>query len=444
MAWIFKPWQHWANKPALASPAEVADEYDVRLEKSSPGTIRLTDEVMRGAGIRTLTVQPSAARQTLELSGTLILDANQLSRVHPRFAGEVVKIRKNNGRALDVGDAVHEGDVLAVVWSRDMGEKKSDLVDALSQLRLDRETLRRLTQTSAEGAIPERTIREAERRVESDEIAVARAIRTLETWRVPEEEIQALRNQAQALADARAADGGATTAVALPGKDLRREERIRDWAQFEVKAMLDGVILERNAVVGDLVDPSQDLFKIADFRRLRVVAHAYEENLPELDRLPDNQRHWQIRVEADPEMPPQAGHFDQIGRIIDPNQHTALVMGWVDNQHGRLRVGQFVTARLELPPPHAEVAIPATALLEIGDRQLVFVQADEKEPCFTQRRVLVSRRNGSEVLVRAELSLAERQRGLEPLQPGQRVIHVGVVPLAAKLSELERTAKIGS
>ena len=61
---------------------------------------------------------------------------------------------------------------------------------------------------------------------------------------------------------------------------------------------------------------------------------------------------------ADPTIALQRGEFDQIGRIIDPNQHTALVMGWVDNAQGQLRVGQFITATIDLPTGQHEVAVP--------------------------------------------------------------------------------------
>ena len=44
---------------------------------------------------------------------------------------------KPNERPLRHGDKVTVKQLLAVIWSKDLGEKKSELVDALSQLRLD-------------------------------------------------------------------------------------------------------------------------------------------------------------------------------------------------------------------------------------------------------------------------------------------------------------------
>jgi len=52
-----------------------------------------------------------------------------------------------------------------------------------------------------------------------------------------------------------------------------------------VKAPLDGVILEKNIAVGDIVDTSLDLFKVADLTSLGVMVHVYEEDLPTLRAL---------------------------------------------------------------------------------------------------------------------------------------------------------------
>jgi len=46
-----------------------------------------------------------------------------------------------------------------------------------------------------------------------------------------------------------------------------------------------GVILEKNFTVGDIVDTTHDMFKIADLSRLGVMANVYEEDLPKLVAL---------------------------------------------------------------------------------------------------------------------------------------------------------------
>ncbi len=392
------------KKDALTLPADVAKRLEVQTEPARPSTV------------------PS----TLELSGSLILDSDRLAHVHARFAGEVVELGNagNGSRPVAFGQHVRKGQVLAVIWSQDLGEKKSELVDALSQQRVDEETLQRLAQPAANGAIPDRTMSDAQRRVEADRIAVSKALRTLQSWRLSKEEIDEVRAEATQLVHEKTPD---------------RQELVQQWARLDVVAPLDGVVIERNVALGELVDTTSDLFKVADLSRLGVLAYAYEEDLPTLNSLPASQRAWSVTVGSGSEATTRIGRFDQVGCIIDPNQHTALVMGWVDNPDGKLRVGQFVTTRLEIPPPPGEVVVPASALCEESDRDCVFVQSDGQST-YVRRSVAVTRRRGDKVCIRSQPTPEEKSRGLEPLAPGERVVVSRVVQLAACLDTLQQNA----
>ena len=168
--------------------------------------------------------ESAATPISLELSGTLILDANRMSHVHARFPGEIVELGKTgDDRPVDFGATVQQGQLLAVIWSRDLGEKKSELVDSLSQQWADEATLARLTAVAQNGVISDRTLRDAERKVAADRIATARVVRTLETWRMPKKEIEAVRAEARRLSQR----GG-------QGRD--REELAQRWARLEVRA----------------------------------------------------------------------------------------------------------------------------------------------------------------------------------------------------------------
>jgi membrane fusion protein, heavy metal efflux system len=402
-------------------------QHGAELVPGHQDAIRLAPGVAERLGVLTEAARILRVPTVLELSGTLMLDANRMSHIHARFAGEVVEIgpAASHGRPLDLGDEVHAGQFMAAIWSRELGEKKSELVDSLSQLRLDQVTLKRLKDVTVDGAVPERSLREAERKVQSDEIAVGCAVRTLQTWRVPKEEIDTVYAEAEHVHET----------------DPRtRGELVRQWARSELRAPHDGIVLERNVAPGDLVDTNADLFKTADLRQLRVIAQAYEEQLPLLDALDPAQRRWNVTIDSDPQAGTNTGAFDQIGRIIDPNQHTVSVMGWVENPRGRLRAGQFVTAHIELPPPPHEVAVPSSALLDYGQQQFVFVRPSPRESCFVRRQVAVSRRMGGQVFLRTELSTDEMSRGVQPVAEGERVVVSGTVELAGALADLGATA----
>jgi len=393
---------------------------------------------------------PLRPPQLPPLQGTLALDNSRLGRVNSRFTGEVVEIadtleeplrdlslpelKRFLGsypglaglfrRPLRFGDKVERGQLLAVVWSKDLGEKKSELVDALSQANLDRETLKNLEEIVEQGAIPLARIREARRNVQASANAVAKVERTLEAWRLSREEIASIRAEAERLI---------------------RERKVASfdpsWARVELRAPKAGTILEKNLNVGDIVDPTQNLFKIADLSRLTVWAHIYEEDLVTLNRLPLPLA-WTIKLKADPDAPAMPGAVDTIGSIIDPVQHTALLTGTVENPDGKLRPGQFVTATIQLPRADDEVQIPDSALEE-SEGSVVFVQPDPDKLEFTMRAVAVSRRAGGVVHVRSHLTAAERHgRGgvlLSPLLPGERVVAHGVNHLRQTLENLRNT-----
>src|SRR5262249_1604504 len=151
----------------------------------------------RALGVRM--AEATASRRPRELpalTGTLALDTDRLVRVHARFAGEVVTLGTVEGydpesqessrppRPLRYADPLGKRQLLAVVWSKDLGEKKSELADAVSRLKLDEEILKRALRKQE--VLPDVFVLNAQRTVDADLIAVARAERTLRSWRLTE------------------------------------------------------------------------------------------------------------------------------------------------------------------------------------------------------------------------------------------------------------------
>ena len=97
-------------------------------------------------------------------------------------------------RQLQYGDRVVKGQLLAVVWSKDIGEKKSEYVDAISKMDID-ESLVKEYESVESGVLAERTLIEARANYASDLVAVAKAERTLRSWRLTEDEIAELNKR---------------------------------------------------------------------------------------------------------------------------------------------------------------------------------------------------------------------------------------------------------
>ena len=269
-------------------------------------------------------------------------------------------------------------------------------------------------------------LRDAQRNYEGALIAVQSGERTLRSWQLAEADIREIRTEADRLH---------REGLEEPAAAALRE----GWAELAVRAPLDGVILEKNVTIGELVDPSLDLFKVADLRRLMVVANAYEEDLSEIESLMPNERRWELRLTAEPDTPPITGDFAVVGKIIDPVQHTAQLVGWIMNPNNSFMAGQFVTAAVSLPPRKDEVTVPTSAIIESGDDGIIFVAVPGAANQFVRRRVIVSHRGRLFAYLRTALTDDERRRGLVAPTLGDWVVSSGVVLLENTWKELSLT-----
>ncbi len=257
----------------------VHDEKLAELAHDQPDTLLVDNDVQKTLGIALAEVQSAVPPEPLKLDGTLYPLSNSTVHVHARFSGDVVEIGKIDGplglRPIEPGDFVHKGQLLAVVWSKELGEKKNELVESLARLRTDDERLKSLENGEKNGAITPAQVREQRRLVEADTVAVNTAERTLRTWQVPESEIEAVRAEADKIRE----------------RNVRRNARIdENWARLELRAFMDGTIVEKNANLGDFVANDLELFKITDLSRMDVIAHAYEEDVPALEQPADPRR----------------------------------------------------------------------------------------------------------------------------------------------------------
>jgi cobalt-zinc-cadmium efflux system membrane fusion protein len=308
------------------------------------------------------------------------------------------------------------------------------VVDALVQLRLDEKRLQEREKLFAKGSLPEDTLLQTRRDVVSDRSLKARAERTLRTWNIPEREIQAVYAEAE---------------LAATRQGKRDQEKERLWARSELIAPRDGTIVERNVSAGEYVaDNTVNLFTIADVDRLLVIANPPEDLLPALMGLSPDEKRWKLETVGAQQID---GPIEEIGYILDANQHTAVIKGYIDNPREQLRAGQFVTATVNLPPPPNVVEVPLTALAEDGKQSFVFVQSDPTQPWYTMRRVKVTHRFEKTAFVSSQLkpdeeklTLDEEKQGMQPrqlLKSGERIIASGVLELRSALEDKESKAE---
>lgn len=439
-----------------------SDLHGIELVAGMEHTLRVPADVQTGLGIRThgrkliAVVQTPRFGEELVMPGSTALDPARLYRVRARFApspssAKCVEIGQaqnqpdqragliSRPRPLRSGDFVHKGDLLAVFNSVDVGNTKSGLVDAICQLKLDDEILKRAEVES--GSVPEAFIWNARRQYQGDVNTVNKTVNTLRAWDISEADIQAVRDEAENVEKRK-------------GKhDKDKEAR---WGRVELRAPDDGVIVEMNLTLDEtVVDNTTNLFQIAKVDQLWVYAYPPEDDLQKLEALKPSERFWTVQTV---DSQPISGFIDDIRWLIDPNQHTGVVTGHITNPtdahnlYGRLRAGQFITAKVKMPAPKDVVEAPISAVVDDGQQAVVFVQADpEKHPDrFTMRRVVLKERFADRVFVSTRVpaaddrTSAEKELGILPkaaLLPNEHVICSGVDELKAALVDKESEPK---
>jgi cobalt-zinc-cadmium efflux system membrane fusion protein len=444
-------WAYQAGKlPWMKADAGAVDPKDeapeVKLVKDKPNSLLVPEDVRKALGMikggveQIAIARPPTGKLPVVMPGSTAIDPAHLIRVRVRFAPvEVVEIgmiadpHASPGdvppprRNLQAGDPVKKGDLLAVLKSVDLGNKKNDLFDALSQLRLDEEVLKRVEAHPA--AVPEVFLLNAQRNVQADSNAVNRAENTLKTWAVPEEEIQAVRDEVKNYAT---------------DKDRRDNEkdRLAQWARVELRAPDDGFIIEQNVSLHEtVVDNTTNLIQIAKVDPLIVLASLPEDGLRALQDLKEQTKNhipWTVNTVSSK---PINGFIDDISYLIDLNQHTAVVRGHIPNPDGSLRAGQYATATVEVLPPKNVVEVPIGAVVEDGKDSIVFVQTDPNEPIYTLRRVEVTNRFDRTAFISSAPATKGKQHGsaetgsssVEPLREGERVLAAGALELKTAL-----------
>jgi Cu(I)/Ag(I) efflux system membrane fusion protein len=155
--------------------------------------------------------------------------------------------------------------------------------------------------------------------------------------------------------------------------DISEQDIARLEHTGEVKRTLDlhagrsGYVVQKTAVHGMRVTPSEELFAIADLSRLWVLADVYEHDLPAI-------RLGMAAEVSVPYLPGKRwqGPLTYVAPTVDERTRTIKVRVEVDNRGASLKPDMYadVFLRAALGPG---LAVNESAVVDAGDRRLVFL-----------------------------------------------------------------------
>lgn len=357
-------------KQSVAKPAAPPD----------PTLVVPEAEVAKQLGIEAVAARPVV--RELRVPGRVELDEKRVARIGANATGRITDIHAMRGQS------VRKGEALVDVYSNELGTAQFALLKARSQAEL-----------------LERAASRAKQLYDADVIGLAELQRRENELNIARAEVRSATNQLQVLG----MTNGEITAVVDSG-DIH--------SKFTVQSTITGIVVDRQVTRGQVVQPSDLLYTVADLSSVWVVAEVPEQQSSGVA----------VGQTVQIDVPALGGKplsttLIYVDSIVHPETRTVLARAQLDNARGLLKPAMLATLIIESPPVQSLV-VPGESVVNENGRDHVFVEAGKGFRLTPV--VLGEEREGIRVV----------QSGL---QAGQRVVVKGAFHLNSerKRKELE-------
>ena len=283
--------------------------YEDEAAAAESSAIEIDPVTTQNMGIRTATVTRGPLRRVIRTVGVIDYDEMTLADVTTKFKGWIEK--------LDVaatGQLVHRGEPLFAIYSPELYSAQVEYLLSLNQ-----------NSTNDPGAA---VLRET-------------AASKLKFYDISDTQIAELEK------------------ISQPRKTL------------QILAPIDGFVIEKNVVQGQMVDAGMKLYRLADLGIVWVYAQIYEQDLPyiqlgqeavvKLSSMPDREFR---------------GRVTYVYPNVDEKTRTVKVRMEFHNPGYFLKPGMFATVHVTSELEPSALLIPDMAILRSGEKTTVFVALD--------------------------------------------------------------------
>ena len=268
--------------------------------------ITLTPERIQLIGVRTGKVQQDKLLMSIRAVGIIEPDQTKLARLHTRISGWVTKVYVNF-----IGQDVKKGDPLLEIYSPDLLTTQEEYLIAYNAW-------------------------ESGGKNDSQWRLVESSRRRLELWGVSQEDIT----------------------------NLAKTKKARE--SLTLRAPIDGRVLERNVLQGSQVEPTLELYRIADLSTVWLQARVYEYELAHIEL--GQPVHITLLSQPDKMI---HGKVSFVEPVLQEMTRTVKVRVPIDNPKDMYKPGMYADLKID----HAMgsgLLVPESAVLRTGERDLAF------------------------------------------------------------------------
>lgn len=345
--WLWlRPRQTNSENMSMQAPASGPATPESKPSETPLQPVQLSDERLQKIGVTFGTAEMRDVGGEIRATGTVDVDERRLAYVQTRFAGWLRQVHANA-----TYDFVRKGQPLFTIYSPELVATQEEYLLALKNEH-------QLQGSSIQG-------------VSSGAVSLVGAARDrLRQWEIPESEIIKLQQT---------------------GKPVR---------ELTINSPASGYVTERNALPNMYVEPQTKLYTVADLSSVWVHAQVFQN---EVGRLKSGNPA-EITVDTYPGKTFR-GRVEQILPQVDMNTRTVRVRLAIANPGLLLKPGMFVNALLKTPAGK-QLVVPASAVIQSGARQIVFVDKGNGE--LDPAEVQLGMRAGDAYVIQRGLKNGER------------------------------------
>lgn len=301
------------------------------------GVIHLSKDALSKIVIETVNPEYKILKKTITVTGKVLPNQNREALIGSLIGGSVKEVFAN------LGDFVKKGDILLTLESLEIGEIKGQYFKAKSDIVLTEASYNRLDKLYKQEVVSLKSALEAKAAFEKAKASLTAAEMDI-------------------------------IAIGMSIEELEKEYLKKDGLgpTVTLRAPISGIVTERNVIIGQNVEPSEELMHIIDLSIIWVDGQVYEKDLSEVSEG----REIIFTVPAWPENR-FIGTIQFFNKVLDPATRTVKVRAEIKNPEGKLLPEMYGDVIISTNQENEALTVPSKALLHDNDHYIVFIIGDE-------------------------------------------------------------------
>ncbi len=301
--------------------------------------------------------------EAVNVPGRIEVQQNRLAKIGSPVTGRVSDIY------VSLGQVVKSGQILAKVNSVELTQTQLTYIKAKQQIGLKTKAVER-----------------AKLLFEADVISKA------EMQRI-EAELDSVKAEFDATEDQLEILGMTKSTI----QKLSSSSTVNSYS--DVTSRIAGIVISKHVNIGQVVQPSDELFSVADLSHLWAVAEVPEQQVAFIQK--DQEVTIDIPALDDKRV---KGKIIFVGDIVNPETRTVLIRTEIDNSNQMLKPDMLITVTVQSKKV-SKLAVSTAAVVRENDRSYVFAQTGPNK--FRLREIEVGSRDGNMVSILSGITIGE-------------------------------------